>query len=291
MTGSATPSLPSPGTLLRLGRVSNLPTVWTNVLAGNALAGGDPLSAATATAVAAMSLLYVGGMYLNDAFDHGIDAHERPTRPIPAGAMAAGSVFAAGFGMLVVGVAALATRGVAPGLWGLALAGAIVAYDAYHKGNPWGPSMMGLCRALVYLGSASATVGTSGTVLIGACALGAHVVGLTYAARQESLDRVGSMWPLALLALPLALGLPSVAPHPATIVPWLCLACADAAAVLGLRRRAAPGAVPGAVAALIAAVSLLDGMFAAAAGDLRVAAACLVGWGLTRVLQRWIPGT
>ncbi len=28
-------------TLLRLGRVSNLPTVWTNVLAGAVLAGGD----------------------------------------------------------------------------------------------------------------------------------------------------------------------------------------------------------------------------------------------------------
>ena len=28
-------------TLLRLGRISNLPTVWTNVLAGSVIAGGD----------------------------------------------------------------------------------------------------------------------------------------------------------------------------------------------------------------------------------------------------------
>ena len=34
------------GTLLRLGRVSNLPTVWTNVVAATALAGGDPLARA-----------------------------------------------------------------------------------------------------------------------------------------------------------------------------------------------------------------------------------------------------
>ena len=71
---------------LRLGRVSNLPTVWTNTLAGIVLAGGRiercphrcPL-------LVALSLFYIAGMYLNDAFDAGIDARERPERPIPVG--------------------------------------------------------------------------------------------------------------------------------------------------------------------------------------------------------------
>src|SRR4029079_19649453 len=53
-------------TLLRLGRVSNLPTVWTNTLAGTLLAGGDWQNARTLTVVAAMSLFYEGGMFLND---------------------------------------------------------------------------------------------------------------------------------------------------------------------------------------------------------------------------------
>src|SRR5919206_5170200 len=81
------------GTLLRLGRVSNLPTVWTDVLAGTALAGGDPLSGRTALALAAMTLFYIGGMFLNDAFDRAIDARERPSRPIPAGEISAVAAF------------------------------------------------------------------------------------------------------------------------------------------------------------------------------------------------------
>src|SRR5215207_3515893 len=87
------------GTLLRLGRVSNLPTVWTNSVAATVLAGGDPLSAGTPSVVAAMTVFYVGGMYLNDAFDRHIDASERPTRPIPAGEISARAVFGAGFAM------------------------------------------------------------------------------------------------------------------------------------------------------------------------------------------------
>ena len=53
----------------------------------------------------AMSLFYVGGMYLNDYFDRAIDARERPQRPIPAGDISAAAVAAIGFGMLGVGFA------------------------------------------------------------------------------------------------------------------------------------------------------------------------------------------
>ena len=62
-------------TALRLGRVSNLPTVWTNVLAAAALSGalagshGDAGAGALGGLLLAMSLFYVGGMFLNDAFD------------------------------------------------------------------------------------------------------------------------------------------------------------------------------------------------------------------------------
>jgi lysophospholipase L1-like esterase len=59
----------SPVTLLRLGRVSNLPTVWTNVVAATVLAGGALTSTTTLLAISAMTLFYVAGMYLNDAFD------------------------------------------------------------------------------------------------------------------------------------------------------------------------------------------------------------------------------
>ena len=102
-------------TLLRLGRVSNLPTVWTNVLAATVLAGGAWQNARTGLVLVAMSLFYVGGMYLNDYFDRAIDARERPGRPIPAGDIAANAVAAAGFGMLCAGVVLLAATGVIGG--------------------------------------------------------------------------------------------------------------------------------------------------------------------------------
>src|SRR5258706_9705876 len=71
-------------TLLVLGRVSNLPTVWSNCLAGWWLSGGGnywklPLL------LLGMSALYTGGMFLNDAFDADFDRQRRPSRPIPSG--------------------------------------------------------------------------------------------------------------------------------------------------------------------------------------------------------------
>ncbi len=265
--------------------------MWTNAVAATTIADGDPLSAKTAWVVAAMTLFYVGGMYLNDAFDRHIDARERPARPIPAGEISAQAVFAAGFAMLVLGVGLLALHGLLPALTGLALAGAIVAYDLRHKGNALSPVLMGVCRALVYVGAAAAAVGSVPVpVLIGAGCLLAHVVGLTYAAKQESLDRVDRLWPLAVLALPLLVALPWAATDWMALAAWIVLALANVIAVMWLRRRSAPGAVPRAVSRLIAGISLVDALLVAAISPM-VALICWLGFVLTRVLQRFVPGT
>jgi len=100
-------------TALRLGRISNLPTVWSNVLVGALLAGGLLADARLPLLMAALSLFYVGGMFLNDAFDREFDAAHRPERPIPSGQVTAQQVFGIGFGLLAAGLAgvALASRG------------------------------------------------------------------------------------------------------------------------------------------------------------------------------------
>src|SRR5262245_4430850 len=85
---------------LQLGRVSNLPTVWTNVLAGTLLTGVPVDAGVLGVLLVSLSLFYVGGMYLNDAFDRHIDARERPERPIPSGRASVQEVFGIGFGML-----------------------------------------------------------------------------------------------------------------------------------------------------------------------------------------------
>ena len=282
-----------PSTLLRLGRISNLPTVWTNVIAGAVIAGGTRRASEIVPVALAMSAFYVGGMYLNDFFDRAIDARERPTRPIVAGEIAAGTVSAIGFGLLAIGIALMVPFGPAAAVGGIALAGVVVLYDVWHKGNALGPAIMGLCRALVYVGAGAATAGhVSLALAIGAVVLAAHTAGITYAARQESLDTIGNLWPMVLLAAPMIAALPLLARGWPVPVALALLLVADAAAVWLLARRSAPGAVPRAVSGLIAAISLVDALAVAwAGGDPWLVLACVTGYPLTRLFQASIPGT
>jgi hypothetical protein len=279
-------------TLLRLGRVSNLPTVWTNVLAGTVLAGAEWQNWRTAVVLLAMTLFYVGGMYLNDYFDRGVDARERPERPIPAGEIAAEAVAAGGFGLLLAGIVVLLMLGTGAAVAGVLLALAIVGYDAFHKGNPLAPLVMGLCRAMVYAGAAAAAVGNvNGTVLLAALALLAYVGGLTYAARQENLDQVGNLWPLVLLAAPLVLALPAAAQGQIALAIYLGLVGWTAYGVYLLARRPFAGAVSCAIAFFIAGISLVDAALMAGAGAIAAALVAAAGFGATLLLQRAIAGT
>jgi 4-hydroxybenzoate polyprenyltransferase len=47
---------------IRLGRISNLPTVWTNVLAAIVLAGGGVGDPRFVLLLVALSLAYIAGM-------------------------------------------------------------------------------------------------------------------------------------------------------------------------------------------------------------------------------------
>jgi 4-hydroxybenzoate polyprenyltransferase len=280
----------SPVTLLRLGRVSNLPTVWTNVAAATVLAGGALTSTTTLLAISAMTLFYVAGMYLNDAFDREWDARERPTRPIPAGEIKAWMVFAVGFGMLGLGLALMPLGDPRVAAAGTALAGAIILYDWWHKGNPLSPLLMGACRVLVYVvAAAMAAQALPPMLLIAGTAMLAHVAGLTYAAKQESLDRLGSQWPLVLLAIPLLLTLPMLWSGLVPALAWLALATVDVLAVQRMRRLGRSG-VPWAVANLIAAISLVDAVLVADRFP-AVALLCASGYVVTLMLQRYIDGT
>src|SRR3954471_5156783 len=170
-------------TLLKLGRVSNLPTVWTNALAGTVVAAGNWLDWRLAAMLASTTLFYLGGMYLNDYFARAIDARERPERPIPSAAISARTVATIGFGLLGVGFIIAATMGPLSAAMAALLAGAIVGYDLHHKDNPFAPVVMGACRALVYVTVAAALTGSIPlAAAVSGAAIGAYVAGLTYAA-------------------------------------------------------------------------------------------------------------
>src|SRR6266478_3370591 len=85
--------------LLVLGRVSNLPTVWSNCLAGWLLAGGENRGSLPFL-MAGATCLYIAGMFLNDAFDADFDRQHRKERPIPSGALPARTVWITWFVLL-----------------------------------------------------------------------------------------------------------------------------------------------------------------------------------------------
>jgi heme O synthase-like polyprenyltransferase len=287
------------GTALKLGRVSNLPTVWTNVLAGMVLSRA-PFSVSQALLLMlALSLFYIAGMFLNDAFDREFDRRNRPQRPIPAGEATAAAVFACGFGLLIVACAVLLFVGYATADgtgWrgaaaGALLAGVIVLYDAWHKANPVGPLVMGLCRFLVYIVAGLAIAGTvSSGLLLAAGVCLCYLIGLTYAAKQEGLRQIKNFWPLAFLAVPFVYGAPFAVESSAALVLYLLLLAAVGVALTLMFRPNAPD-IPHAIMLLIAGISLLDGLFIAGQGQVLLAATGVVAFLLTLVFQRFIQGT
>ncbi len=287
--------------ILKLGRVSNLPTVWTNGLTGLVLGSGTLLDARTLPLLIALSLFYVAGMYLNDAFDAEIDQKERPERPIPSGAIDLRTVFAASFVMFMVGLCLLTWIGFVaengtggwPSVAGLVLIISIVAYDWHHKDNPFSPYIMGVCRMLVYVTAGLCfLVPPSAWLLLAAVLLFSYLIGLTYIAKQENQSEIDSLQPALLFAPPLLYGIYMLFTNISftLVVALLALIVVVAIAMWMLSRRL-PGDIGLAVSVLIAGICLLDALFLASAGEAILAWWAIAGFGLTLLLQRVIPGT
>jgi 4-hydroxybenzoate polyprenyltransferase len=201
----------NPRTLLVLGRVSNLPTVWSNLLAGWLLNGGNHDLGRVALLLLGGSFLYIGGMFLNDFCDASFDRHYCSKRPIPAGKISRRAVGILSFLWFVIGLACLAPLGVKPSQIALVLTLAIVLYDFCHKGVPWAPWLMGFCRFLLYpLAAESVPFKKFDFTLFNVdplgAALGFYVIGITYLARGESRPGKPARWALILLLQPLLVG-------------------------------------------------------------------------------------
>ena len=278
-------------TALRLGRVSNIPTVWTNALAGAVLAtGGVADWTAIVLSGLALTFFYEGGMWLNDAFDAEIDAAERADRPIPNGEVTKQTVFIGGWALMAAGIVISALISSTCGVIGLALTAAIVLYDWLHKRTVLSPVIMGATRFLSYLLAAFAAATLTDAALYGALGLFAYIIGLTYSAKQEAHDRIGTAWPLAVLAAPLIYALTVGLAEPAALIFFAGLAGVVAFALHRLFRRA-PGDVPKAVVTMIAGISLYDATLIAGTGALGLAVLAAAGFLLTLALQKVASGT
>ena len=236
-------------------------------------------------------------MYLNDVFDADIDAQERPDRPIPSGRVTRSAVRNLGFLALVLGAGLVGTHagmvgaGMPPVIAAIATVGTIVIYDAWHKGNPVAPAIMGLCRVGVYAMAALSVAPTLGPdVLYGAGLLLAYVVGLTYVAAHENKSGLGRTWPLVCLYAPIVYSLPLLR---GTLLARGILAGFGmwVARSVDFAKQGVPSSIKTAVVSLIAGISLLDALLIARAGQTKVALLAVLAFGLTLVFQRRIAGT
>ena len=183
--------------LLELCRISNLPTVWSNCVVGY-FAGTiafdhamsetmgwphktsfTPQSLIESVAempldwarhlfflLAPFSLLYIGGMILNDYVDRMTDAEERPHRPIPSGQVKPSNAKWLAISCLAIGVLGVwwferGTINLDPQPWRATtfaslLVVSIVMYNLTHQKSARSVLLMGACRALIVLSIASA---------------------------------------------------------------------------------------------------------------------------------------
>ncbi len=203
-------------TWMTVGRVSNLPTVWTNTLAAALLASSagalaPPSSLVWILLLAMLSLLYLVGMLLNDLLDADWDQQHHNPRPITLGLVSRRQVrLATWLALLLAAAAALGlSRLIEQPHWLLAsvtlLVGCILGYNLLHKKYAHSVWLMGACRSALYLTAAASLAMPTQPIWLCALLLGVYISGLTYLARQEHLNQLLSRLPLVLMLSPLAL--------------------------------------------------------------------------------------
>ncbi len=275
---------------LALARISNSPTVVSNVLAGAALAGARQPNGTLALLGVAMVLFYTAGMFLNDLCDYAADRRERPDRPLPSGTVPRTAAAAAVVALFGAGSIVLWYVGLAPFLSGILLIGLIVTYDMWHKANPFSPLVMAGTRLMVYVVAFLAfSPRVSGSLAAAGGLLALYVVGLTYVAKSETGPSFTRYWPATLLFLPVgcfALWVPSV-----SMLPLLLLFAGWVAYSISFLYRSKGRSIGGGVTRLIAGIALYDALVLGAFGALSGVMLALLAFGLTLFLQRYIKGT
>ncbi len=248
------------GTVLKLGRVSNLPTVWSNTLVGAALVNPQFKPLDLLMAAVALSLLYIAGMFLNDVFDLEWDRKHQPGRPLAAGEATVNEVVRISVAFIIAALVLLAfsDRTIPVLCSAIVLIALILLYDWKHKQWAFSPWLMGGCRLLVYLTAAAAVTGVwnEQVLIAGFCLLG-YIAGITYVARLEHLNTLNSLWPVALLFIPAGFAFFLGFRDPwswlltALVLLWLIRAIRHL--MPGKQRR-----IPQAVSALLAGIALID---------------------------------
>ena len=173
--------------ILALCRVSNLPTVWTNVLAAVVLSDVPFPFLDVVVLWVVLSLFYSAGMCLNDLVDAEIDKTDKPDRPIPSGRVTKSAALRLVVGLLLLPLLLLFLVYPDALLAGLILTGLIILYDLKHKSSALTVYVMAGCRLMVFVIGGMAVAGNLGSWVIAAGLLQFfYVIVLSLVARHEN---------------------------------------------------------------------------------------------------------
>jgi 4-hydroxybenzoate polyprenyltransferase len=170
-------------------------------------------------------------MVWNDYFDAGIDAIERPDRPIPSGKISPKNAAIFAIILMAMGIGCALSIELLRGFSGttliiaLAIVFFILAYDGGGKNFLFGPILMGSCRFCnVLLGWS--VVGNSLTEIayLQAGIIGIYIIGVTFYAKHEAVlsNRLSLVMASIIIVLALSIGL--ILPtfiHQENSTPWL----------------------------------------------------------------------
>ncbi len=188
-------------------RPAALPTIWSNCLAGWWL-GCAGEERHLPFLFGGVTLLYLGGAFLNDAFDAKFDKKHRRTRPIPSGAVGLQAVWNCGFVCLALGAVCLFWIGETTGILGVILAFCIVGYNLIHRALPLSTVLLAICRLFVYLvGASSASEGVTGWSIWCGIALAGYLMGMRRIVRPKLMPMAERYWALVPLSAPILLAI------------------------------------------------------------------------------------
>ena len=301
------------GAWMRLLRISNAPTVVTGSLVGAAIGAstmpGSAIPVLPMTLVASgTTLLYMGGMVMNDYFDQPIDRRERPGRPIVSGQVRESSALLLAVTLIAAAVLLLSAASSNAIPWMLLLVSCVTAYNLLHRSAIAGPALMACCRALVPTIAAVACSHNQQPDwnLLGffALPLGVFTLGISIAARNEASLEAAQSDDMLLSVAASMVAVAAVLPFGAIacrLLPafnvmqgvFYAVAMVGAAWLLfrGLRSMTMPLGVPRGVMRWIAAIACIDTASLVMLGRGELAAIAAIACIATLLLQRRVLGS
>ncbi len=177
---------------LALCRVSNLPTVWMNVITAAVLVGyahQQPVDGLVVFILAlALSTFYCAGMSLNDVCDYQWDKQHQPYRPLVEGKVTLTQARLITIALFATGFLLLALAPSLAGLWySCILFVVIYAYNLFHKQHSGSVFLMAGARALVFIVVAQAIIGELTLwVIIAALLQFVYTLSVSVVGRHES---------------------------------------------------------------------------------------------------------